>query len=143
MNFFTYEVKDWAAQEHVKVTRLPAILHEHDRVKRNECLHRTLQDIFNKQLAFRSQFSPVYWELAYRHAIDVYNLRPRVSLSGKSPYETYYEFPHDLAKYPNFSFGSIIMGHIPLSTQTSLSRRLDKMYFIGIAHDFNLWNPII
>ena len=144
--FFTDAVKDWAAQEHVKVTLLPAIPHEHDRVKRIERLHRTLQDIVNKQLAFQSHLSPAYWELAYRHALDLHNIRPRVSLSGKSPYEIYYGFPYDLAKYPIFPFGSIIMGHIPLSTQTSLSGRSDEMYFVGIAHDFNcgirLYNPV-
>ena len=128
------------------MTLLPDIPHEHDRVKRVERLHRTLQDIVNKQLAFQLHFSPAYWELAYRHAIDLHNIRPQVSLSGKSPNELYNEFSYDLAKYPIFPFGYIIMGHSPLSIQTSLLVCSDEMYFIGIAHDFNcgirLYNPV-
>ena len=103
-----------ASDDTFKIKLLPSNnTYEHDPVRRVERLHRTLTDIANKQLAFKANLSPKYWEFSYRHAADLQNIRPKKSLYGQSPYSVYYGSPYDLSKFPTFSFGSIAMGHLP------------------------------
>jgi len=102
-----------------------------------ESLHRTLTDMTNKQLAYKNHLSPSYWEFSYRHAADLRNIRPKKSLNDQSPYSLYYGTSYDLSKFPTFSFGSVVMGHLPLDLQTATSGRSDEWYFVGITHDFN------
>ena len=139
-------VHSWADQPEINVTILPAIPNEHDRITKVERLHRTLQDMVNKTLHGKPHLGSRYWEKSYRHCIDLYNIRPRASLSGTSPYYLYYKRPYNFKVNPIFPFGSVIMGHIPLDSQTALSGRADEMFFEGIAHDFNngikLYNPV-
>ena len=86
----------------------------------------------NKQLALQSHFSPAYWGLAYRHAIDLYNIWSCVSLSVKSPYKNYYGFPYDVAKYPTIPFGS--MSHywnvrVLMIRQSGYQNYCDSIFF--------------
>ena len=139
-------VHSWADQPDVNVTLLPAIPHEHDRITKVERLHRTLQDMVNKSLHGKPHLGSKYWEKSYRHCIDLYNIRPRDSLAGKSPYFLYYNRPYNFKINPIFPFGSVVMGHIPLDSQTAMSGRADEMFFEGVAHDYNngikLYNPV-
>jgi hypothetical protein len=139
------EVHAWAAQPHVSVTILPSVPHEHDRLTKVERIHRTLQDMVNKCLYGKQHLNTKYWEKAYRHCVDLYNIRPRAALSNQSPYFIYYQKPYDFKVNPMFPFGSVIMGHIPLELQHAMSGRANEMYFEGIAHDYNngikLYNP--
>jgi len=138
-------VHAWATQPEVSVTLLPSIPYEHDRLTKVERLHRTLQDMVNKCLHGKPHLGSKYWEKAYRHCIDLYNIRPRAALSDQSPYQVYYNRPYDFKVNPMFPFGSIVMGHIPLDLQHAMSGRANEMFFEGIAHDYNngikLYNP--
>ena len=138
-------VHAWADQPEIKVTLLPAIPYEHDRLTKVERIHRTMQDMVNKCLHGKPHLGPKYWEKAYRHCIDLYNIRPRAALANQSPYVIYYNRPYDFKTNPIFPFGSVIMGHIPLESQTAMSGRSNEMFFEGVAHDYNngikLYNP--
>ena len=87
--------------------------------------------------------SSAYWGIAYSHNALLHNIT-----SGNfnlSPYLLWHGTPFDLIKTSLLPFGSIVVAHKPLNTQTVLSGRSQEDVFVGIAPEFNggilLFNP--
>ena len=116
--FLSKMARQWAAQHGISFQ--PSSPNEHNTVRRVERVHRTLQEMVVKALAHKSHLNPQFWGFAYLHFADLMNILPSRD-SAQSPYELWYGKPFDASTQPLLPFGSVVMSHIPLDQQTSLS----------------------
>ena len=141
--FLATAIRAWCAQEHILL--LPSLPHRHNKTRRIERFHRSTQDLMVKQLAHKSHLDARFWALSWLNAVELRNLFPRARLHGKSPAEVWFDRPYDLAKRPTIPFGSIVMSHIPLPQQTTMSGRAIEGIVVGNSphHEFGLriFNP--
>ena len=93
-------------------------------------MHRTLQEMVVKALDHKQHLTSQYWGLAYLHFAGLISILSSRD-SNKSPYELWYGHPCDLSSQPLLPFGSIVMSHIPLEQQTSLSGRSIETIYVG------------
>ena len=140
--FLTKQAQNWAATNGVSFQ--PSTPDEHNTVRRVERVHRTLQEMVVKALAHKQHLSPQFLGYAYLHFADMLNILPARD-SGNSPYALWYGKPFDASTQPILPFGSIVMSHIPLDQQTSLSGRAVECVYVGRAplHSdaIKLFNP--
>ena len=67
--FITYSTTAWASSN--KILFIPSIPYERDTVRSVERVHRTLQEMVVKSLAFKPHLSPSFWGLSYLHNVDI------------------------------------------------------------------------
>jgi hypothetical protein len=128
--YITLLSKAWALSHNISFQ--PSIPFEHNTVRRVERVHRTLQEMVVKALAHKPHLSPEYWSMCYMHCVDLHNVLPNRD-SGISPFERYHGFAPDLGFSPILPFGSIVMAHLPLQLQTTLSGRAVETVYVGRA----------
>jgi hypothetical protein len=128
--YITLLSKAWALSHNVSFQ--PSIPFEHNTVRRVERVHRKLQEMVVKSLAHKSHLSPEYWSMCYMHCVDLHNVLPNRD-SGISPFERYHGFAPDLGFSPILPFGSVVMAHLPLQLQTTLSGRAVEAVYVGRA----------
>ena len=96
--------------------------YEHEFIGRIERNNRTTQDKLSCALAISSAKNKTLWLYALSDVITKLNLIPRQHLNWETPYFTWFQKSYDFKKNPLLPFGSRVMSHNPVDTQTKLSR---------------------
>ena len=126
----------------------PCIPYDHRGLGIVERYHRTIQDSVMKALDLnvKTHLSKKFWSMAFYDCIFKSNLMPLSSDSKSTPYQRWFGKTFDLKSTPMVPFGTVIMAHLPLELQTTMSGRSFKTYCVGCAPGFKggltLYNPL-
>ncbi len=143
--FITTEIQEYCDSFTFPILLKGCIPYEHDTLPFIERLHKTIRESVVKALAFKPHINDKYWGMAYHDAIMKYNITPPHRNPTTTPYELWHGEKYDILNNPLLPFGTIIMAHLPLSEQTTLSGRAFISYYVGCAPNYRggilLYNP--
>ena len=125
------------------ITHLPSPPYSHQSNGLAERLNRTLKDAA-RTMMIHANLPDSFWAKAMVQACEIYNMLPHEGISGKTPYEVFWELP--TPSLDRFKvFGCILENHIPKEARPPESmwdRRAYRAIYVGSDSQsgYELWD---